>query len=315
MYSVKADESAVSRMVAQPAVTEDRQRAFFVADILDPAFKNDVVSMEHPIFALRARDMQVRRYERNGHTLTVLPGATGCATIHDKDLWIYCISQLVEAANRSRAIASTVRFTAFDFLTATQRDTSGRAYERIIEMLRRLKGTVIETSIETGGQRARRGFGLIEGWRVVEQSQEVGRMVAVEVDLPQWLFRSVQDKRVLTLSKAYFRLRKPLERRIYELARKHCGKQPLWRISLTTLHQKSGSTGALRRFRFEMKALAESGNLPDYLLVVDAKRDEATFYANGPKGRTAEVKDMLEGRPHVPISAHRKKKSGKTRGC
>ena len=94
----------------------------------------------------------------------------------------------------------------------------------MIEMLRRLKGAVIETSIETGGLRARRSFVLIEGWRVVEQSQEVGRMVSVEVDLPQWLFRSVQEKRVLTLSKAYFRLRKPLERRIYELARKHCGK-------------------------------------------------------------------------------------------
>lgn len=209
MYSVKADESAVSRMVAQPAVTKDRQRAFFVADILDPAFKNDVISMEHPIFALRARDMQVRRYERNGHTLTVLPGTTGCATIHDKDLWIYCISQLVEAANRGRGIASTVRFTAFDFLTATQRDTSGRAYERIIKMLRRLKGTVIETSIKTGGLRACRSFGLIEGWRVVEQSQEVGRMVAVEVDLPQWLFRSVQEKHVLTLSKAYLACASP----------------------------------------------------------------------------------------------------------
>ena len=302
-------------MVIQPDAAEDRQRAFLVADILDPAPKNDVASMEHPIFALRAGDTQVRRYDRNGQTITVLPGATGCATIHDKDLWIYCISQLIEAANRGRTIAPTVRFTAFDFLRATHRDTSGRAYERMIEMLRRLKGTVVETSIKTGGLRENRGFGLIDGWRVVEQSQDVTRMVAVEVDLPKWLFRSVQEKRVLTLSNAYFRLRKPMDRRIYELARKHCGKQPLWRISLTTLHQKSGSTGALRRFRFEMKALAESGNLPDYLLVVDAKRDEATFYANGPKGRTAEVKDMLEGRPHVPMSAYRKKKSGKTRGC
>lgn len=314
MYSVKTDERVVSGLVTEPEAAEDRQRAFFVADVLDPAPKNDVVSMEHPIFALRAGDMQVRRYEHNGHTLTVLPGATGCATIHDKDLWIYCISQLIEAANRGRDIAPTVRFTAFDFLTATQRDTSGRAYERLIEMLRRLKGTVVETSIETGGLRARRGFGLIEGWRVIEQSQDGGRMVAIEVDLPKWLFRSVQEKRVLTLSSAYFRLRKPLERRVYELARKHCGKQPLWRISLTILHQKSGSTGALRRFRFEMKALAESGNLPDYLMVVDAKRDEVTFYANGSKGRMAEVKDMLEGRPHPSLSAHRKKKSGRTRG-
>jgi len=314
MCSVKPGDEVVSGVATQPETAENRQRAFFVADVLDPAPKNDVVSMEYPIFALRAGDMKVRRYERNGHTLTVLPGATGCATIHDKDLWIYCISQLIEAVNRGRAIEPTVRFTAFDFLTATQRDTSGRAYERMIEMLRRLKGTVVETSVETAGLSARRGFGLIEGWRVIEQSQEVGRMAAVEVDLPQWLFRSVQEKRVLTLSKAYFRLRKPLERRIYELARKHCGKQPLWRISLTVLHQKSGSTGSLRRFRFEMKALAESRTLPDYVMTMDARRDEVTFYADGPKGRLAEVRDMLEGRSGGSTSTHRKRKPGRTRG-
>ncbi len=133
--------------------------------------------------------MKVRRYERNGHTLTVLPGAMGCATIHDKDLWIYCIGQLIEAANRGRAIALTVCFTAFDFLMSTQRDTSGRAYERMVEMLRRLKGTVVETSVEMAGLSVRRGFGLIEGWSMIEQSQEVDRMTAVEVDLSQWLFR------------------------------------------------------------------------------------------------------------------------------
>ena len=314
MCSVKPDDEAVSRVVIQPDAAEDRQRAFFVADILDPAPKNDVASMEHPIFALRAGDMQVRSYDRNGQTITVLPGATGCATIHDKDLWIYCISQLIEAANRGRAIAPTVRFTAFDFLRATHRDTSGRAYERMIEMLRRLKGTVVETSIETGGLRENRGFGLIGGWRVVEQSQDVTRMVAVEVDLPKWLFRSVQEKRVLTLSSACFRLRKPMERRIYELARKHCGRQPLWRVSLTVLHQKSGSVSALRRFRFEMKALAESRNLPDYSMSLDAERDELTFYASSPKGQLAKVKDMFMGRSHAPPSAHREKKSNKARG-
>ena len=304
MFSVSPDEYAASEVVTQLDTEGDTQRAFFVADVLDPAPKNDVVSMEHPIFALRAGDMQVRRYEHNGHTLTVLPGATGCATIHDKDLWIYCISQLIEAANRGRDIAPTVRFTAFDFLKITQRDTSGRAYERMIEMLRRLKGTVIETSLETGGLRARRGFGLIESWRVVEQSQDVTRMVVVEVGLPKWLFRSVQEKRVLTLLSAYFRLRKPLERRIYELARKHCGRQPLWRVSLTVLHQKSGSISALRRFRFEMKALAESGNLLDYSMSLDSELDQLTFYASSPKGQLAKMKDTFLGKSHVSLSTH-----------
>lgn len=313
MFSVNQDACAVNDAQAQLDADGIQRSDFFVADILDPAPKNDVASMEHPIFALRAGDMQVRRYERNGHTLTILPGATGCATIHDKDLWIYCISQLIEAANRGREIGPTVRFTAFDFLATTHRGTSGRAYERMSEMLRRLKGTVVETSIETAGLRERRGFGLIEGWRVIEKSQDAGRMVAVEVDLPKWLFRSVQAKRVLTLSSAYFRLRKPLDRRIYELARKHCGEQPRWRISLAVLHQKSGSMGELRRFRFDVKALAESGNLPDYLMAIDLQRDMVTFYANGPKGKLAEVKDMLAGRPNASLKAHQKAHSARSR--
>jgi plasmid replication initiation protein len=35
-------------------------------------------------------------------------------------------------------------------------------------------------------------------------------------------------------------MRKPLERRIYELARKHCGRQDQWRVSVEVLHRKSG---------------------------------------------------------------------------
>ncbi|WP_443019818.1 replication initiator protein A [Sphingobium sp. CAP-1] len=31
---------------------------------------------------------------------------------------------------------------------------------------------------------------------------------------------------MLTLNRRYFRLRKPLERRLYEIARKHCGFRP-----------------------------------------------------------------------------------------
>ena len=290
--------------MTQLAPDRRKQGDFFVADILDASPKDDTASMEHPLFALRAGDKRVRTYERNGNTVTVLPGATGCATIHDKDLWIYCISQLVEAANRGREITPTVRFTAFDFLTVTNRDTSGRAYERMGEMLRRLKGTVIETNIETNGQRERRGFGLIDSWRVVEKSPDDERMVAVEVDLPRWLFRSIEAKQVLTLSRSYFRLRKPLDRRIYELTRKHCGEQPSWRVSLDVLHQKSGSADALRNFRGAIKALAESGELPDYLMAYDEARDVVTFYANGPKARIAEARDMLAGRPHASLKAH-----------
>lgn len=275
-----------------------QQMDFFVADILDAAPKGDLASMEHPLFALKAGDMRVRTYERNGVTVTVKPGHDGCATIHDKDLWIYCISQLVEAINRGREVSRVVRFTAYDFLVSTNRDTSGRAYLRMGDTLARLRGTSVETSIETAGQRERSGFGLVDDWRVIEQDGG-GRMVAVEVALPRWLFRAVEAMQVVTLSRDYFRLRKALDRRVYELARKHCGSQPKWRVALAILHEKSGSTATLREFRRAIKALSESNELPDYRMDYDAQADAVTFYNRGEKGHLAQLKDIT-GKDHKP---------------
>ena len=53
------------------------QRDFFVADILDAAPKDDIASMEHPLFALKAGDKRVRFYERNGVGVKVMPGTYG----------------------------------------------------------------------------------------------------------------------------------------------------------------------------------------------------------------------------------------------
>lgn len=273
------------------------QRDFFIADILEASPKDDLGSMEHPLFALKSGDRRVRTYERNGITVTVMPGHAGCATIHDKDVWIYCISQLVEAMNRGREdVGPVVRFTAYDFLVTTNRDTSGRAYQRMGDALSRLRSTTIETNIETDGYRERRGFGLVDSWRVIERGKD-DRMVAVEVRLPEWLWRSVKARHVLTLSRDYFRLRKPLDRRIYELARKHCGQQPRWRVSLRALHEKSGSADTLRKFRAAIKVLAEANALPDYRLVFEQEGDAVTFYPRGGKGSRAQITDLMNSSP------------------
>lgn len=121
-----------------------RQGDFFIADILDAIPKGDVASMEHPLFALKAGDMRVRVYGRNGATVTIKPGHDGCATIHDKDVWIYCISQLVEAMNRGREdVSRIVRFTAYDFLVSTNRRTDGDSYNRMAEAMGRLRRRVV----------------------------------------------------------------------------------------------------------------------------------------------------------------------------
>ena len=75
----------------------------------------------------------------------------------------------------------------------------------------------------------------------------------------------------------YFRLEKPIERRVYEIARKHCGNQRTWSISLEKLHKKSGSKSSLKRFRQSMKGLVEANHLPDYQISYNRTRDTVLF--------------------------------------
>ena len=238
---------------------------FFIADIFGAAPKDDLTSMEHPIFSLSTRpDRRVLSYEHNGAEITVTPSVKGRATIHDKDILIFCVSQLIAALNAGKQVARTLKVTAHDLLTATNRDTSGDGYMRLREAFERLSGTRITTNIITGEQETTSGFGLIESWEIVRRSRG-GRMVSVSVTLSEWLFRAVLARSVLTLSRDYFRLRKPLERRLYELTRKHCGRQPSWTVSMTVLHKKAGSAAPLRVFRASVRKMM-AGGLPDYNL-------------------------------------------------
>ncbi len=239
---------------------------FFVCDIFDAAPKDDLGTMEHPIFSLSTRpDRRVLSYAHNGTEIEVTPSVRGRATIHDKDILIYCVSQLMAAINAGREVSRTLHLKAHDLLVATNRDTSGDGYARLRDAFERLAGTRITTNLATGGVQTTRGFGLIDSWEIVRRARG-GRMISVTVTLSDWLFRAVLAKSVLTLSRDYFRLRKPLERRIYELARKHCGRQPRWQVSVGTLHKKSGSTAPVRVFRAALRKMIAEANLPDYRL-------------------------------------------------
>ena len=94
-------------------------------------------------------------------------------------------------------------------------------------------------------------------------------MILVTVTLSDWIYRSVLGRSVLTLHRDYFHLRKPLERRVYEIARKHCGRQTEWRIGLETLLKKTGSTSPRRVFRKMIRDMAEEDGLPDYSIMLD----------------------------------------------
>ncbi|MBF9036659.1 plasmid replication initiator RepA [Rhodobacterales bacterium HKCCE2091] len=243
---------------------------FFVCDILGAIPKHDLASMEHPIFSLSTRpDRRVLDYEHRGTRVTITPSVRGRATIFDADILIFCISQLMAALNAGRPTARKLTLTAHDLLLATGRETSGDGYRRLRDAFERLAGTRITTNITTGPKddpvETTTGFGLIEAWEIVRKTR-AGRMVSVSVTLSDWLYRAVLAKSVLTLSREYFGLRRPLERRLYELARKHCGTQPSWQVSVKVLCAKSGSTSPLRVFRAMLREIIRADTLPDYRL-------------------------------------------------
>ena len=219
------------------------------------------------------------------------------ATIWDKDVLIYCISQIMEALNRGREVSRTVWVTAHDLLVATNRGTDGRGYTQFKSALERLRGTSITTDIETNGVRIKEGFGLIDRWKIIEKSPTDERMIAVEITLSEWLYHAVIGREVLTISRGYFRLRKGLERRLYELARKHCGRQTSWKVGLQVLHKKSGSSGTLKEFRRKFRGMTTTDHMPDYRLVYEADEDQACFYARSPEGAPGEARDVLGTHP------------------
>ncbi|WP_354674301.1 replication initiator protein A [Cupriavidus alkaliphilus] len=259
--------------------------------------KDDLASMEIPLFSLaKQKDVQTREYRRGNKTIRVIPSSVGAATVFDKDLLLYVASQIVEALNKGKQVSRTVQIDSIDFLLSTDRGEGRASYERIIDMLRRLRGTTIETNIPTGGKVQTEGFALIDHYKVlsektrttVVQSPRTGKNEQIEVlrvfsfvvTISEWLYNSLLSFQVLTLDRAYFSLSRSIDRRLYEIARKHCGDQPMWKINIDLLAQKIGTTRERFKIRDEIRDTIEADHLPEYRVALDPRKkpDDVVFY-------------------------------------
>lgn len=276
-------------------------RDFFILDVSDAAPKDDMASMEHPIFSLSVKpDMRELDYEHDGKRVVIIPSGKGLATIMDKDILLYCISKMVHDLNAGRTISPWVDLTAHEVMVSTNWRTNQESYRRFEDALDRLRGTTVKTNIRTGDHTQIRGFGLIDEYEIIRRDEggregPFGRMMRVRVKVSDWTFRAVQGLEVLTINPAYFRLRRPLERRIYELARKHVGdRNGPFVISLAKLRRKVGSNSPGKKFKFFLKQIAEDGHIPDYDI---ALRDENVVFSARRPGFAGKTPVP---RPHLP---------------
>jgi len=275
-----------------------QQVDLFLDQLIDAPIKDEQRLMEFPFFALQKQPrLEPFVYDDGNVRIEISPGQKGIATIWDKDILIYIGSLLNERIERGQSVSRTIAFPAYDFLRSTNRGTGKRAYELFLDALFRLRSTTIVTTIEAGGQRERRGFGWVESWRIIERETGGGKtaMAAVEITINDWMFRSiVKDRRILTISRDYFKLGMGIERRLYELARKHVGAQAEWWVGLDRLHEKCGSLDTIRKFKLRLKKIAEAQSLPEYLLeLIESTSERVPF-------RVASAFPLVRFSPRTP---------------
>lgn len=219
------------------------------------------------MFSLATKpDMRHLLYKSGENSLEIIPSSLGLPSIKDKDILIFCISQLMHRKNRGEEIGKRVRFSARELMMATNRNTDGREYKRVEKAFQRLQGTQFKTSIRTGSKKEVRIFSLIDEGGYVMREEGEWRLDYCEVVLSDWFMRAIEANEVVSISEDYFRLRRPLERRIYEIARKHCGSQKRWHINLAKLQDKTGSNAPLKKFRLNIRQIIEGDHLPFYTL-------------------------------------------------
>ena len=255
------------------------QPELFDIDATGISIKDTRQHMEHPFFVLSTKpDTAARKYEDpNGNSIEVIPSSLGMPTILDKDVLIYAISHILHRKNRGEPISPRVTIYSSHLLRFANRRQSGRDYAALERALTRLAGCLIKTNIITGDTIETKMFSLLQSAEIQRKHIIHGRLMHCEVTLSDWLWRAIEANEVLTLHPDYFRLRRPLERRLYEIARKHCGRQKDWFIGLSSLKRKCASESSLLYFRYQIRKIASANVLPSYDMEFIDGPDTVTF--------------------------------------
>ena len=270
------------------------QRSLFLVDLVAAPIKEFIPHLEHPFFGLstRPRKEPIRYEDGRGNWLELAPVPQyGLPTIFDQDLVIYAASAILAERKAGRPVPRRLHFRTADLIEFSNRTVGGRQYMQVAAALERLTSTLLRTNIVGKKYEQTSMFGILDRATFIRrrdlEPDDPAALLGCDIILSDWMIEAILSNRLLTLHPHYFRLRRPFDRRIYQIARKHCGRQPSWEIAMAQLHAKSGSTDTVRHFRRRFKDFcarwAENGGdaavgpFLDYDPSYDAERDMAAF--------------------------------------
>ena len=227
--------------------------------------------MAYPFFSL-AKSKRLAPIDFRAGAVSIRVEATpehGMATIWDADVLIWAASQIVNARDAGFSTSRLMASTPYEILTFVGRGISARDYQRLKAGLDRLQATTVATSIRQSTERRRHRFSWINEWK--ETADANGRTLGIELILPDWFYSGlINDALILTIDRQYFALTGGLERWLYQIVRKHGGRQEHgWSFDFAYLHAKSGSLSSLKHFAYDIRDIVRRQPLPGYSLTIE----------------------------------------------
>lgn len=277
-------EPSVAPQSLRPAPANDDQPDFFVPALHDIPVKDGIGLMDIAVFRLsrsQSRKAEIIRHDLPGASVEISSGAYGMATIEDYDIILMAISHLAEMVKRYRAgkaskPSRTFRPHSAEIFKFRRTSKGGMQYKALEKTLDRLNTTRVKITVTDRNAKLREsdGFGLIDGYRVISRT-DTGKVGTVEITVPDWIYEGIVNHKnpdILTVNPDYFLIRKGLARFVYRMARKAAGTGEA-RYMFDTVHRRSGSTRALRKFAFDLREIIAANDLPDYHLSEERGKD------------------------------------------
>ena len=265
----------------------------FLADLMATPLKELAEHLEFPFFGLaRQPHHGIRRFEdEHGNHIELVPSLYGLPTIQDQDILIYCMSMAMAEVRQGRPVPKRVQMSAGELLQFANRPTGGRQYAAVEDAIYRLTTLTLKTNLRGEEATYTELFGIVDRASMVRrhspERRHGGALLGCSVVFSSWIREALEERRVLTLHKDYFRLRTPLERAVYQVVRKHCGEQRMWNIGLAKLQAKVGSNRRIPDFRRQIRTVTGrwvNKDFLDYCLEFDDDADQLVArYTNDPR--------------------------------
>ncbi len=261
-------------------IEQVEQPSLFVAEHHErnPRCIQDI--MAYPYFALskRRRIKPMHFASAKGDIEIKIHGLPefGIASIYDADILLWLATEVRRQYEKTGTINRTVFFNPRTMLKQIGKSKGGRQMDTLKSALLRLSTNFIRTTVRTEHQRKEGGFHWLDNWTTAEDRKTGEPNGLWSTTLNDWLVQGiVQDRNILTLNPAYFRMSSGLEKRLYQIARKHAGMQQFgMHITMESLHAKTGSGDTIKQFAWEVRNIAkEKGSLLDYAVSVDQYGD------------------------------------------